>query len=1384
MKDKKYPGILLIYLFTFLFPFVSVSQPSINFDHLTINHGLSNNTVNCVFKDSYGFLWFGTNDGLNKYDGYSFTVYRNNHQDTTSIVGNKIYTIIEDNDGALWIGTKSGLSKYIRKYNYFESFTHIKGDTNSLRHNFIKALHFDEQHQLWIGTLGGGLNLYTGNNTFKEIGDFSHVSSILSESDTSLWIATTENGIYRFGTKSKNYTFFPFQEHIVKDMVTNKTLFSDSKHTLWVCTEGNGLFRFNRKEKKIRHFSEESNPQLTSNIIQDIIEVADNEYWIATDGGGINSLNLGSGSVTNYVYNINTPNSLTSDGIYALYKDNHDIIWIGTFGGGLNIFNRNNKQFKHFTQERRVKNTLSHKSVLCFYENTNHKIWIGTDGGGLNLFDPEKESFTSYNHNPARKNSLSSNVITSLFVDDDGVLWAGTYAGGLNKFDVVNNYSEIFKHNPVDSTSITNNNVWDIEEDKYGNLWIATLGGLSIFDPETSNFEHVSLETDTMQLADRIITLFYDKNNNMWIGSNYVAKINGKRDVKLLNPRNADENLHFSFDVRCIYENMKGDVIWIATEGGGLLKYIPEKDSIFRYTTNDGLPNNSIHQIQEDNNGFLWLSSNKGLSRFNPDTYDIKNYDVSDGLQSNQFSYSASLKTDSQEFYFGGINGFNVFVPDSIKDNPHIPPVLITDFLLSNKQVSINAEDSPLKKHISLTDEITLPFRSVFTLEYTALNYTSPRKNQYRYKLEGFSGEWNNVGTKRTATYTNLDPGEYIFKVMGSNNDGKWNKTPATLKITILPPFYKTTIAYILYVLATVGLLLSFRSYLINRQKIKHDLMLKDIERKKIEEVNQMKLRFFTNISHEFRTPLTLIIGPLENIIHHGDISEMIGKQLRNIHQNAQRLLRLINQLMEFRRIETGNLKLEVAKGDIIAFFQEMKMIYDDFASEHKINYRFISNTDSLMAYFDRDKLDKIFYNLLSNAFKFTPDNGKVTFSATAIYSHDNDSDGQVATSGPKTLEVIVEDNGAGISKERLSKIFQRFYQIDDSSKSKELKNQRLGSGIGLSLTKELVELHKGKIFVESKEGVGTKFIVFLPLEKAVYKDEQIVETDTVPETQHKNRELYELFNDDFDRDEDTLVTETDMKRESFPTLLVVEDNAELRQFIRFNLCPRFNILEAENGLQGYEIAKNDLPDLIISDIMMPVMDGLEFLGKVRNDKITNHIPVILLTAKTAEEHVVEGIEAGAEDYIIKPFNPRILFSKIVNIIESRKNQQRKLQNDILIRPENKKVETVQEKFIKKAMSIVESHVSDSDFDVSVFVSEMGMSRSVLYRKMDAIIGQSANEFIRNIRLKRAAQLLEQNQMTVSEVAYEVGFNDPQYFSKCFNKKFGKTPSSFATSNQ
>ncbi len=1385
--------IILFLLIQTLCCLIIRGQQHFYFEHLTVNEGLSQNTVNRVFKDSQGFIWVATNDGLNRYDGYSFSTYRFRFGDSTSISNNRIEDICEDSEGNLWVGTRGGLNRYDREKDQFERISIHDPGEGSNKYNFVRTLLCDRNGDLWVGTMGGGLHLIASGE--REIVRLNPSTTgppenILSDTDISdiyedrqgrIWVATNTDGINLYDRAVNRFIYHPLngpESEIPLEF--GKTLYQDSEGLIWICTLGGGIHSLDPETMETRWFhTNDPGRSLKSDIVKDVLEYQGN-LWIATDGGGVHIFDKESGIFSYLRLDPLDPGSLNTQAIYSLFKDDQDILWVGTFNGGINKYDPRLRKFEHYSSLPGRSNGLSHPYVLCFEEENEGRVLIGTDGGGVNLFDPETGTFGHFFNGTDR--SLHSHVVTSMLRDSRDRLWIGTYSGGLHQvsegMDVVASY----RSRADDPLSLINDNVWAVCEDSTGTFWIGTSEGLQRFCPDEGSFQLIPNEIrSTVRFQERITYIYPDRRGKLWFCGAELFILNQGKDSLVTCPFSAGIRQQIAdADFRSVYQDTQFRY-WICTEGSGLLFMDPRTDSTRIITVSDGLPSNSLHRVLEDSAGNLWISSNDGLCRYSPGTGEFMNYDLSDGMQSNQYSYSAALAASDGTLYFGGVNGFNRFHPLKITRNDFVPPVVMTNLLIFNNPVKAGGKNSPLDSHISETSEITLKHsQSVVTFEFAALNYTAPDRNQYQIMMEGFENDWRDIGTQRSATYTNLDAGRYLFRVKASNNDLIWNQEGLALQIRVLPPWWRSWYAYLAYAVLIVLILMFYRRTFLKEARLKHELEVKELENQRIEELNNMELRFFTNISHEFKTPLTLIQGPLEQIISRGPHGEQLDRHLSMMRANVGRLLRLINQLMEFRKVKQSTLALKVRQGDLIGFLRDIKSVFDELAEARGIEYRFRSELTSKAVWFDPDKIEKIVFNLLSNAFRNTSGGGRIELSV----SLENRPEDCLQEGPPEKgslsecILVSVEDTGTGIPGEKLAHIFDRFYQVEPEGKYRPTSEK--GTGIGLSLTRALVEAHHGRIVAESTPGKGSCFSFAIPL-----SPEQYSETET--ELDHSGEQPSVTL-----RPAEEDATGTDDGRKSgpdgtgstrglLPPVLVVEDEAEVRDFIAGILFKDFHVFTAADGEEALRRVLADPPEMVITDVMMPVMDGLELTNRLKTGASTSHIPVIMLTARGEEGDIIRGLKEGADDYITKPFCPGELVQKLRNITGTRQRMWEKFNQQIPVEPSEITVTSFDERFMASALRIVEEHIDDPEFDVSALVHEVGMSRSVLYRKLKALTGQSAKEFINTIRLKRAAQLLSKKKLSISEITYMVGYNDPQYFSKCFKKQFGQTPSQYAS---
>ncbi|WP_052143619.1 two-component regulator propeller domain-containing protein [Wocania ichthyoenteri] len=1336
---------------------------ALKFKNFSLKEGLSQSSVLSILQDKKGFLWFGTRDGLNKYDGNEFKVFRQNSQDSTTLSHNFIKALFEDAKGNLWVGTINGLNKFNLETNSFERYV-IDTKERDLDNFEVWTIVEDKDAYLWLGTNLGIKKFDTKKGAFVEV-TYKHsgkklfntpTRALLISSNNELWIKTTEHiGVYNLNTQVAKHYSYP--ENFVAELNENNVsvLYQDKNNNIWLGFK-NGLAFLNRDNNSFEPFTLKSQKKKAiNNHVRSICEDYLGNLWVGTYNG-LYVLNQNKNSISHFIHDENNPNSLSQNSIYKIYQDIKGDIWIGTYAGGISYYDRSYDIFKHFTSG--TNNTkLNYKVVSSIIEDENNNLWIGTEGGGINVYNKKTGVFEYYTNNLNNLNSLSANNVKAMIQDYDGNFWIGTHDEGLNFLNPkkIPFKFKRFKNNPNNTNSLSNNRIISLFEDYENNIWIGTSGGgLNVLNNKTNTITRIK---DTLSLVGKLIYKIAkasNKNELLIGGSNGLSKINIK--TKQLSKINYldKKGSQISDAVLSVYEDNNKN-LWIGTEGDGLYYYNTTTQETIKFDTSKGLPNDVIYGIVPDNHNYIWLSTNYGLSRINSQSFQIKNFNESDGLQSNEFNYGAYLKNKKGELLFGGANGFNVFNPNDIVENTFVPPVTITSFKVNNKPY-LNITDS--------TDRITLKHKqNDFNFDFVALSYSQPNKNQYAYKLEGFDSDWNYIGNKKSATYTNLDEGDYVFKVKASNNDGLWNEKGATIPITILPAPWLTWWAYLLYIIVLTGLGLLILKYSLVRIKERNELKQERLEKERIEEVNKLKLELFTNISHDFRTPLTLILGPLERLLKTENKDDFVKKQHEIMYRNASTLMELINQLLDFRKSESGKLLLAASKSNIIPFVNDIKLAFDELARAKNIEFLLISTSDAIEVWFDQTKLKKIIFNLLSNAFKFTPEGGKITLDISITEKSNN------------YVKLKVTDNGRGISRVNKKFIFDRFYQL----------GERSGTGIGLSLTKNLVELHKGTIKVKSNENKGTSFTVKLPLGHTHLSSEQMVKSvNTVQENNMFNLEKAAYVDKAVIAHKEQLQQIEDKPIDkSLSTILIVEDNVEVRTFIKSIFLNKYNVFDAENGKNAIEVAKNHDIDLIISDVMMPIMDGMEMCNEIKTNIKTSHIPVILLTAKTSQEDQKSGYQIGADTYITKPFDANILEVRVINLLKSRKNLINKFKKDIILQPKELTVTSADEMFLKKAIEIVEQNISSSEFSIAKFIEEMGTSRSVLYRKLKALTDQSISEFIKTIKLKRAAQLISKSDMNISEIAFDLGFNDLKHFRKSFKKLFNVLPSQYRDNN-
>lgn len=1355
-------GIISVLSTLFVFYFLPgiAQQPSYQFSQLDITKGLSHNRITSIYKDHKGFMWFGTIAGLNRYDGYTFKTFTHNAADTFSLSDNYVLKIFELPGYKMFIQSRNSSSVYDpAKEKFTDAATWLKAQGLPGKDLLNIASSND---CFWFLFEGAGLYKMNRNGKTEKVllQNKAAITDIKAGSRDHLVIVHSDAMIEKINCSNNEIIYSSDAvKRTLKAQVYNFSLFTDRQDAIWLYqpTIPFGVIYYDPVSGEVKLLSKENNT-LNNNIVSGIVQDLKDNIWIGTDHGGANVIDKKTFTAS-FIKSVEGDNtSLSQNVITALYKDNMGIIWLGTYKRGVSYYHENITKFPLYRHQPGNNASLNYDDVNRFVEDSKGNIWIGTNGGGLIYFDRKNNTYKQYKHD-ANSNSISNDVIVSLCIDHEQKLWIGSYFGGLDCFDGKRFIN--YRHNAADDKSLSEDRVWEIFEDNHYNLWIGTYnGGLDKFDRGNNIFYHYKKGSDAIS-SNYVVAFAEDADKNLWIGTDAGIDVLEKASGKFVHYNTGNSKLSNNDIISLLRDNEQN--IWIGTRNG-LNVYNAKNQQFQSFGVKDGLPDNAILNILQDDNKNIWVSTFRGLSKIKAGSVNgvikiaCKNYDELDGLQSLDFNDNAAYKTRSGELIFGGANGFNLFQPSNIRENTIVPGIAFTDFQLYNNSLSVGERFNDrviLPQAVSETREITLRYNeNVFSIEFASLSFDNTEKNQYAFMLQGFNEDWlvTSAATRR-ATYTNLDPGTFFFKVKASNDDGVWNSEGISMRINILPPFWKTTWAYALYLLAAATALFFARRLVIQRARMRFALEQERREAQRLHELDMMKIKFFTNVSHEFRTPLSLILTPLDNIVKHATDPDQ-QKHFQLIHRNARRLLNLVNQLLDFRKMEVRELTMVCTEGDVAKFIKEISYSFTDMAEKKHIQFSYNSDKESLLTKFDHDKLERILFNLLSNAFKFTPENGTVHVD---VHVQENEPD--------TTVTISIKDNGIGISKEKQEKIFERFFQSEIPG---SIINQ--GSGIGLAITKEFVRMYNGSISVESELEKGTCFTVTLPFKKEAtcvdkvngYEDNGKVNGHTIPVAVNGKA-----------------AAKARNGKAKKQTILIVEDNEDFRFYLKDNLREFYIISEAVNGKEGWQKTLAAHPDLIVTDVSMPLMDGIELCKKIKADPRTKHIPVVILTALTGEDKHLKGLEIGATDYITKPFNFEIMLSRIRNILSEQHALKKALVKHVEAKSSEVKVESADEKFIQQAMQVIEKNLSNPDFSVEELSRELYVSRVAIYKRIFNLTGKSPLDFIRSIRLQHAAQLLEKSNLTVAEVAYEVGFNNPKYFAKFFKAEFNVVPSAY-----
>lgn len=1344
----------------------------IAFKHLGIKEGLSHSQINHITKDSQGFMWFSTLSGLNRYDGYNFNVFTRNSKDSLSLIDNYVDNVQEDAEGNLWIRTgRLVYTCYDPKKERFNSATSILSKRYNIKEEPTR-LYIDKEKNIWCYVDSVGTHCYnikTKQTTFcptqkQSETQYIPISHITEDESGILYLYA--NGLIECIDRNSNKRIHrnEYLTHISDNEYSKYAMFVDADGDYWVYTKDNtGLWLYRAKLQKWEHLSTASHSTyvLSNNIINDVKQDAKRQIWIATDHGGINIIDKELHTIR---YVKNEPfdeRSLTQNSLNCLYCDESGIVWVGSYKRGVSYHSESIFKFStdHLSDFSHIKNFIADANVIV--EDKHANLWIGTNSSGVIHLDTKSGKRNIYQHHP-HKNSLSNNVIVSMLVAKDGRIWMGTYQGGLNVFD--GHTFTHYRHDPENPNSLPIDNIWALAEDSNGIIWIGTLGeGLQSFNPHTRTFTRHS-HPCTEFAKDFILSICIGRDKRLYMstasGITVYNPTTGEMEKWTGNKKGTQEFTHLN--INQVYEDSRG-LLWIATREG-LNIYDRKKDEITVLNNETALGSNVIHAIVEDNNKNMWVTTTNGIINIivsvDPKngvyTYTYYRYNELDGLQDQLFNERSITKTSRGEIIAGGGQGLSFFDPENIRYNYSVPKVTFTDIHLFNKEIKIDSiynGNRILTQSLNNTSKVELKYKqNMFSISFSAMNYILPEKTQYIYMLEGFNTNWLTADANKV-TYTNLAPGSYTLKVKAINSDGFGSDEAAELRIVIRPPFWLSPIAYILYFLLTISILFWARRRVLRGERNRYKLAQIKQEAQQKHEIDDMKLRFFTNISHELRTPLTLILSPLENVIKTATDKEQKEK-LEMMHRNAIRLLNMVNQLLDFRKSDVKGHQLNTVQGDIVEFIRAISNSFTEYSEKKHIHLTFFSAAKELFIEFDEDKMGKIIMNLLSNAFKFTPEGGRVDLYINVLAT---------ANIPQERLEISISDTGIGIKDEDKERIFERFYQVPHKD------HQRVsGSGVGLHLAKEFIALHGGTISVRDNVGQGSVFIITLP----------ITRVQTSHDEAHTSMPLATVQEDSIEITPEHTALTADAS-DSRPVILIVDDNDDFRLFMKDSLKADYQIKEAPDGAKAWELIPTLQPDIIVSDVMMPEMDGNELCRLVKNDIRTSHIPFILLTARSAKEQKVEGLESGADDYITKPFSFDILTLRIKKLLQLQHKRQKNFHGQMEVSPSEITVTSLDEKLIKKAIQYVEDHIGRSELSVEELSRELGMSRVHLYKKLLSITGKSPTEFIRIIRLKRAAQLLRQSQLSVSEIAYQVGFNSPKYFSKYFKEEFGILPSAY-----
>ncbi|WP_134087958.1 hybrid sensor histidine kinase/response regulator transcription factor [Olivibacter sp. XZL3] len=1328
----------------------------LRFKHLTFNEGLVQSPVTAMLQDHRGFVWIGNWKGLIRYDGYEFKEFSYRKGKQGGISNGRVNAIFEDKTGFLWIGTANGLNRYNPQTESFEYFgsSQLKGGKN-----YISGITQDWEGTIWVSTFAGLFPVDIAHCRLAEEPLFAGtVYTLFLDAVSDLWIGT-KTGVRCFNPYRRRKLELPTLLKNDIKLNQSKILFirQDQDSGYWFGTEEDGLIYYKPEAESLITFTEQ-NSALASNMIKDMVFDHEHRLWIGTRGG-ISVYNPRLHTFTAYRHVADNPFSIYDNSVWSLMIDRDHHIWVGTFSGAISYATPNNTNFSNIGGDGAKRMEFQNRIAHALVPDGIQALWVGTFGGGLHHLDYKHNRIAHYAI-PSNDRVLASQHIKSMALDDRQRLWLGTL-NGLFAFNTLThkftNYSLSFPEGKLSARLI--NSIITTPD----GLWAGANGGGLFFIPNEGKPRHYSYEKGKEGvLSDNFVnTLLADDQQGMWVGTQNGLDYFDYRQNKVTRTyrKNADTPL-LSNDIQTLYYDSKKR-LWVGTEGGGLYYFDTASATFYPLNATLGLTDNAIHTLLEDPNGNLWVSTDNGLFMIAFKTFkppfkradlQVSHYTSQHGLSGNMYMANAGYASSDGTLFFGGMNGLTYFSPDRLYRNRKAPKVVLTDFMIPNQSVPISADNgkASLQQLVPASRRIVLRHdENYISIKYAGINYVNPENNRYAYRLEGLPNDvgWHDVGKERIANYTNLDPGEYVFKVKAANNDGIWSEETTILRIKVLSPLWKTWWAYTLYAIVGLSIFVSVLRFIRGKELLKRDLLHE-----------HQKLEFFTYISHEIRTPLTLMLAPLDRMVkQYGDDGAM-AKYLHLMDNNAKRLKKLINELLDFRKIEYGKMKLYYTAVNPTSLLHETYLPFVGLAEQKKVRFQLMQEDCPDILYVDKDQLDKVFANLLGNAFKFVPIGGEVQVKIRRDLYH-----------GKSMLAVYIGDSGPGIPEGEKKHLFHLFWQASNENQFNR------GTGIGLALAKKIVELHGGFITYTRKDGFSW-FAVFLPeqllpLEAENVLPDYILKEIGLPEGEDNGR-LPVGSN----------MPEDHLREKKKRRILVVDDHADMRVFLQDTLQGSYEVVVAEDGEDAWQLAVREMPDLIISDVMMPKVNGLAFCEQIKKDEQTNHIPVVLLTAKTADIHKLEGLTVGADLYITKPFSLDMLLLQVHNLLETKDSLRRKYSQQLVLKPLDIVANTQEEHFLQKLLLLIEEHLEDASFGVPELAEAIGMSKSVLYNKVQAITNLSIANFIKSVRLHKAASYLSEGKCSIAEVAFAVGFNDRKYFSKEFRKVFNCAPSAYLES--